>query len=311
MQEGDDELSLKRSLRNRSSGRVTLTTAAFLAIIICAAAVGAGAFALAERLTGVVATVNGQNISKDDLYRAMYSRVGPATLDRIIVRVLVEQEAKKAGVSVSDADLKAEIQKIIDEQYGSEAMFEATLEYYGMTREGFEEEWRTYLTAKKILRPTVSASDEEIQAYFEAHREELNQRESVALRQIVTASKDEAKAILQELRSGADFADLARQKSTDVASRDNGGDLGKVYRGDLPPGIESVIFGLEVGEFSEPVKLEGGFAIFNVTEKTEAREVTLDEVKDKVEELVLDEKIQSALPDWISQLRNQADVKYR
>lgn len=304
-------MSLKRSLRNRFSGKVTLTTATFLILMICVAAAGAGAFALAERLNGVVATVNGQNISRDDLYRAMYGRVGPATLDQVVVKVLVEQEAKKAGVSVSDADLKAEIQKIIDEQYGSEAMFEATLEYYGMTREGFEEEWRTYLTAKKILRPTVSASDEEIQAYFEAHREELNQRESVALRQIVTASNDEARAILQELRSGADFADLARQKSTDVASRDNGGDLGKVYRGDLPPDIESVIFGLEVGEFSEPVEVEGGFAIFNVTEKTEAREVTLDEVKDKVEELVLDEKIQSALPDWISQLRNQADVKYR
>jgi len=303
-------LSLNRSLGNRSSAKVTLTKTAFVALMICVAAAGAGAFALANRFTGAVATVNGRSISRDELYQSMYNRVGPATLEQIIVRVLVEQEAKKAGVSVSDSDLQAEIQKMIDEQYGSEAMFEAALEYYGMTRETFEEEWRTYLTAEKILRPTVSASDEEIQAYFEAHREELNQKESVTLRQIVTATKDEAQAVLQELRSGADFADLARQKSTDAASRDNGGNLGKVYRGDLSTEVESVIFDLEIGEFSEPVETEGGFAVFSVTEKTKAREVNLDEVKKKVEELVLDEKIKSALTDWINQIRSNANVKY-
>lgn len=304
-------MSSNSSLRNRFSGRVVLNKFAFMALMICVAAAGAAALSLVQHFAGIVATVNGQNISKEDMYQAMYGRVGSATLDQLVVRLLVQQEAKKAGVSVSDAELQAEIQKMIDEQYGSEDMFNATLQYYGMTREAFEEEWRTYLTAEKILKPTLSVSDEDIQAYFEAHHEELNQKESVTLRQIVTASKDEAGTVLQELRSGADFADLARRKSIDAASRDNGGDLGKIYRGVLPSEVESVVFGLKVGEFSEPVQVESGFAIFNVTEKTQAREVTLDEVKDKVRELVLEEKIQAALPDWLSQLRNQADVRYR
>jgi foldase protein PrsA len=290
---------------------VVLNKFAFIALLICVAAAGAGVLALVEHFSGIVATVNGESISKEDMYQAMYGQIGSPTLDQLVVKLLVEQEAKKAGVSVSDAELQAEIQKLIDEQYGSEDMFAATLQYYGMTREAFEDQWRTYLTAQKILKPTVSVSDQDIQAYFEAHHEELNQKESVTLRQIVTATKDEAAEVLKELRSGANFADLARQKSTDTVSRDNGGELGKIYLGDLPSDVEAVVFALKVGEFSEPVQVDGGFAVFNVTEKTEAREVTLDEVKDKVQELVLEEKIQTALPDWLSQIRSQADIRYR
>jgi len=290
---------------------VVLNKFAFIALLICVAAAGAGVLALVEHFSGIVATVNGESISKEDMYQAMYGQIGSPTLDQLVVKLLVEQEAKKAGVSVSDAELQAEIQKLIDEQYGSEDMFAATLQYYGMTREAFEDQWRTYLTAQKILKPTVSVSDQDIQAYFEAHHEELNQKESVTLRQIVTATKDEAAEVLKELRSGANFADLARQKSTDTVSRDNGGELGKIYLGDLPSDVEAVVFALKVGEFSEPVQVDGGFAVFNVTEKTQAREVTLDEVKDKVQELVLEEKIQTALPDWLSQIRSQADIRYR
>lgn len=290
---------------------MVLNKFAFIALLICVAAAGAGVLALVEHFSGIVATVNGESISKEDMYQAMYGQIGSPTLDQLVVKLLVEQEAKKAGVSVSDAELQAEIQKLIDEQYGSEDMFAATLQYYGMTREAFEDQWRTYLTAQKILKPTVSVSDQDIQAYFEAHHEELNQKESVTLRQIVTATKDEAAEVLKELRSGANFADLARQKSTDTVSRDNGGELGKIYLGDLPSDVEAVVFALKVGEFSEPVQVDGGFAVFNVTEKTQAREVTLDEVKDKVQELVLEEKIQTALPDWLSQIRSQADIRYR
>lgn len=299
-----------RSLGNRA-GKITLSTAAFLAVLLFAAAAGAGVFSLVQRFGGVVAVVNGHRIRKEDLYQAMYGRAGSASLDQLIVAVLVEQEARKVGVSVSDAEIDAEIQKFIDEEYGSEELFHATLQYYGMTREAFEREWRTYLTAKKVLEPTVSVTDEEIRSYFDEHREELNQKESVELRHIVTATRDEAVGVLDELRSGADFAELARQKSTDLASAESGGYVGKVYRGELPPDIESVVFGLEAGEFSEPVETYGGFAVFKVTEKTEAREVTLEEVKDKVRELILDEKIQAALPGWISQLRSSANVRYK
>lgn len=282
----------------------------FFALIICAVALGAGILALVQHLGGTVAIVNGEKISRDDLYEAMYNSSGSSTLEDLIVRVLVNQEAKKAGVSVSDSELQDQIQKIINEQYGSESVFESTLQYYGMTRQAFEEQWRTYLLAEKILKPSLSASDEEIQAYFDAHHDELNQKESVTLREIVTATKEEAQAVLDQLKAGADFATLASQKSID-SSKSNGGNVGVVYRGDYPSQVESVIFGLKVGDFSDPVQVDNGYAIFNVTARTDAKVVTLDEVKDKVKDLVLDEKVQNSLSDWISEIRSQASIQYK
>lgn len=303
-------MSSKSPSKTRFSGTIVLNKFLFFALIICAVAFGAGILALVQHLGGTVAIVNGEKISRDDLYEAMYNSSGSSTLEDLIVRVLVDQEAKKAGVSVSDSELQDQIQKIINEQYGSESVFESTLQYYGMTRQAFEDQWRTYLLAEKILKPSLSASDEEIQAYFDAHHDELNQKESVTLREIVTATKEEAQAVLDQLKAGADFATLASQKSID-SSKSNGGNVGVVYRGDYPSQVESVIFGLKVGDFSDPVQVDNGYAIFNVTARTDAKVVTLDEVKDKVKDLVLNEKVQNSLSDWISEIRSQANIQYK
>ncbi|MDI6893279.1 MAG: peptidyl-prolyl cis-trans isomerase [Bacillota bacterium] len=294
-----------------SGGRARGNRVLVLILVACIGVAGV-ATALAVALSPeAAAVVNGKVITRDQLYREMYSRVGADVLEEMIDAALVEQEARRQGVVVSDEEVKQEVDRMIQEQYSSEQAFLETLDYYGMTRVDVEAQWRVYLAARKMLLPQIQVGDEEIQPYFEAHRDEFDQQEAVRLRRIVAGSEDEARQILAELRAGADFAALARERSLDKATASEGGDMGLVGRGELPPDLEDRAFTLPVGEWSDPVEGADGFHILEVLERREAREVSLEEVRDRVIERLQEEKLAEMYPEWLSSLRAAARIEYR
>lgn len=276
-----------------------------------------GVVGMATALAAVVlspeaaAVVNGKVITRDQLYREMYIRVGEDVLEEMIDAVLVQEEARRQGVVVSDEEVRQEVDRMIQEQYSSEQAFLETLDYYGMTRVDVEAQWRVYLAARKMLLPQIQVGDDEIESYFEAHRDEFDEQEAVRLRHILAGSEEEARQILAELRAGADFAALAREKSLDKATASEGGDMGLVGRGQLPPELEDTAFTLPVGEWSDPVEAADGFHILQVLERREAREVSLEEVRDRVVERLQEEKLAEMYPEWLSSLRAAARIEYR
>lgn len=290
--------------------QIPLNTAVILFALVIIISGGAG-IAIGQHRSDTVATVNGEAITQRDLYNDMYNKMGLNSLEQIIARTLVMQEAKSKGVSISSDDLQSDIQEMIEEQYGSEDVFNATLQYYGMTREAFEDEWKTYLTAKTILLPTVSVSEEELQAFFRENQDQFNIKESVKMRQIVTATKEEADDILDQLRNGKDFAALAKEQSIDSYSRSSGGELGWVERGTLTANLEDAIFALPIDEFGGPIETSAGFLVFQVTHHQEARDVDFSEVRETVSSMVKDRKVQELIPTWMSELRSKANIEYR
>jgi foldase protein PrsA len=280
------------------------------ALLLCVAAAGAGLVVIVQYLSGTVALVNGQRITKSMLYNVMYGQVGSASLDQMITKLLVLQEARSKGLTVTDDEVRAAVNEVIDEQRGADA-FVSALQYYGLTRQDFEDQETVYLTCKKVLSPTITVADEDIQAYFDENRDELGQKESINLRQIVTATKDEAQAVLEQLQTGSDFAQLASEKSTDVETSEGGGEMGWIERGTVAPELGQAAFSLSAGSLGGPVETSDGFVVFQVKERKDAKVVTLEEVKDKVKELVVDQKVGDALSGWIDQLRGKARITYR
>jgi len=299
---------------NRST-RINLPRARYVAVLVlvlCVAGIGAVAgVAAVTRLTETVAVVNGRAITREQLYDEMYGRIGPETLQQMIDRILVLEEARRQGVEVTQQEIGAEINRMVAEQYSSEQEFLQALSYYGMTREQLEKEWEVYLAARKVLLPRIQVSEEEVQSYFRENRHEFDEEESVRLRQIVVGTEDEARKVLAELKAGADFATLARERSIDAATREEGGDLGVVHRGELVPELEEVAFALKVGELSDPIQGFDGFYIVQVVEKKGAREVSLEEVRDRVIDRLKADKFQEMFPGWLEELRSSARVEYR
>lgn len=283
-----------------------------VAAVLLVVAIGALIAVLLGQGDPAVATVNGEKIAKSELYEAMYNQVGKSVLDDLITRRLIAQEAKKLGLTVTEADIDEEIQRIIDENFmGMEDQFEQLLEQYGLTMESVRNDARVNLMARKIAETQLEISDEELKEYFADNQEKFNIPAEVKARHILVKTEEEALEVIDLLNGGADFAELAKERSEDPGSKDQGGELGFFKPGEMQQEFEDAAFSMEIGEISEPVESWYGFHVIEVLEKKSGREVTFDEVKDQVYEEMAEEKIYKLIQDLIGRLRAEANIVYK
>lgn len=258
-----------------------------------------------------VAEVNGEKITQDEFVEAVASGGGAQVLDQLITEKLIQQKAKQENVTVSDKDYEEKVAEI-KEQLPSEDMFEQALAQQGLTEETFREQMETNLLLEKMLAPELKVSDKEIRQYFDDNKEQFGQPEQVNAKQIVVESEEEAKKAHKRLVDGEDFAKVAKDVSIDPQTKDNGGDLGTVSKGDLAqmdPDLEEKIFALNKGELSEPIEGLSGFYIVQVEDKIAAKEGKFDDdVAQQITEQLKQQKLQEKAPDWIQKLREDAEI---
>jgi peptidyl-prolyl cis-trans isomerase D len=162
------------------------------------------------------------------------------------------------------------------------------------------------------MAETIQVSDAQIQAYYDAHRDIYHTPERAHVRHILfeTANKpkdeqDKIKAraqdVLKQLKSGGDFAKLAKENSGDPGTKDKGGDLGWVTRGQMVKNFENASFTQKVGEIGDLVSTEYGYHIVQVLERQEPRTQSLDEVKNNIANDLkkgsVNDKLQNAIDD--------------
>ena len=150
-------------------------------------------------------------------------------------------------------------------------------------------------------------TDQEIAAWYEAHRQEFVRPERVRLRQILTEDRASAERALQEIAAGGDFAELARRLSQDPSAA-TGGYQGELSRENLPPAFADVIFALKPGEVSKVVPAEYGFHVFQVLEHVPAGAVPLAEAREEIRERLRQERADRLLADLVRDGRSQYNV---
>lgn len=265
----------------------------------------------AAAMTGAVATVNGQEISKETLYQRMVDRSGEQALDELITEVLIQQEAQKAKITVSETELKAELDKL-KEQFGTEAEFEMALAQANLTLEQLEQRIEVQTLVKELLLPRIQdkLTDAAIAQYYEANKSDLaTQKESVHARHILLTTEDEAKAVRNRLSQGEDFAALAKELSIEPAAKESGGDLGTFERGKMVPEFEDAAFILPVGELSQPVQSQFGWHIIEVLERTDPVIPSLESVKEKIKSDLADQEINMMAGGWLTEIKGKADIQ--
>ncbi|MEC8261731.1 MAG: peptidylprolyl isomerase [Pseudomonadota bacterium] len=125
-------------------------------------------------------------------------------------------------------------------------------------------------------------TEESIQAAYDTFVADTGSRETVTASHILVETEDEARAIIAQLNHGADFAELAREKSTGP-SGPNGGSLGTFGRGQMVPGFETAAFGMPAGSFSaDPVQTQFGWHVIQVSDKGIEEAPSLDQMRDQI-----------------------------
>jgi hypothetical protein len=150
-------------------------------------------------------------------------------------------------------------------------------------------------------------TDQEVAAWYGAHRQEFVRPERVRLRQILTEDRATAERALQEISAGGDFAELARRLSRDPSAA-TGGYQGELSRENLPPAFADVIFALKPGEVSKVVPADYGFHLFQVVERFPAGAVPLAEAREEIRERLRQERADRLLAELVREGRSQYNV---
>ena len=154
----------------------------------------------------------------------------------------------------------------------------------------------------------VTASEEEIKAYYDEQGHEFMAEEEISASHILVEDEATANDVKRRLDDGEDFADVARELST-CPSNENGGNLGHFTRGRMVPEFEEAAFALELDEVSKPVKTQFGYHIIKLDHRHEARKQELEEVKDQIGQNLRNFKQQEAYTEYLDQLKAKYPVE--
>lgn len=257
----------------------------------------------------VIATVNGDPITRDQLFLAMYDQGGEEALDQLITRNLIIQEAERQDIAVTEEELDSEVQAIVDESFqGNEEELLTVLDYYGISMESFRDDARLNLLVRKIAMTQVEDSEEEARQFFDEHRYLFDEADEVEARHILLETEAEAIAVLEQLNEGGDFAELAAEYSLDSSNKDQAGYLGFFGRGMMVPAFEEAAFSMEIGEISEPIETDFGFHIIEVLDRQEGSEAVYEDVRELVSEAMIEEKIPVIINDLVMSLYEEAEI---
>lgn len=158
----------------------------------------------------------------------------------------------------------------------------------------------------ETISTDVPVSEQDKKAFYEENKFRFKVPQRIKVSHILVNTKEQADEILKKISDGQSFEELAKQFSIDP-SKDRGGDIGYVSKGDLIPDFEETAFKLEVGQTSDVIKTSLGYHIIRVTEKLPEETLSYDKVAGNIEAELKDQKRKDAVMDYADKLK--ASVK--
>lgn len=216
-------------------------------------------------------------------------------------------------------------------------------EQQGVAYEEFKERTRIGIVTQQVVGREVGSrihiTSDEVQAWYQQHQKDLEMPEQVRLAEIlistqppkppvekgketapsaplpedpaqVAQAEAKAKELLEELRKGAKFDELAKKNSNGTTAA-QGGDLGAFKRGELARELEEKTFALKSGEFTDVIRTRQGFLILKVVDHQKAGVPALKEIEDRIREAIYSQKLEPALRAYLTKLREEAYIDVR
>lgn len=247
--------------------------------------------------SAAVVTTKSGNITKADFYNELKNTNGSQILQNMVYEKLLE---KKYNVSSKAVDAKY---NQVRKTFSSETQFQQALAQNNLTTSQFRRQIKDSLMMTKAQQDGVKVTDQALKNYYNQNKVQLTELKA---RHILVKTKSTADSILKQLKSGADFAKLAKQYSTDTGSKAKGGELGWFKQSTMVPEFSNAAMKLKVGQISNPVysSNDGGYHIIQLEGKRDDYNSLKSSVKDAY--LASKEKSQTVV---MQTLIKNADIK--
>ena len=321
-----------------------LTLAFVLAVISLPAYLSAD-----DVIEEIVARVNNQIITRTDYVhgkeelRKEAQQQDPTNAEKLIaerekdvLRDLIDQQllldkGKEMGIT-ADTEVIRKLDEMRKEmKLDSMEELEKAAQSQGVSFEEYKQNLRNQIITQQVIGKEVGSrmaiSKEDVQKFYDEHKEDMAQPETIRLSEILVSTdpkandtRDEAKrlqdaqtkaeGLFAQIHKGTRFEEVAK-KDSDGTSAAQGGDLGNFQRGTLAKELEDKTFAMKVGDVSDVVRTKQGFVILKVTMHHMAGIPTLSEVEARVQDAIYTQRLQPALREYLKKLREDAfiDVK--
>lgn len=294
----------------------------------------------------IVAKVNGDIISEDELQRLKselaqqlhaqgengpqfqqnYDRQVKNVLRNRIDELLLIQKGKNLDINVDSDVTKYMANLQLQSGIVDTDKFHQYIEKQsGMSYPDFVAEAKNHFLTQQVIGAEVARhinfSDEEIQNYYDTHKQQFIKEEKVYLSEIlistqgkdaagIAAAKKKAEQVAEDASKGERFSDLARDNS-DAATAKSGGYLGGYKKGELAPVFEQAVWDLPKGAVTKPIKIATGFEILKVDDHTKKGLESLADAKEEIENDLYGTKIEPRVRQYLTQLREKAFLEIK
>ena len=263
-----------------------------------------------------------QNRCTPEQLKALIDDTQKNALRNLIDQSLLVQRAKDMGISVEPDVIKQLDQIRIENKLASMEALEEAVTKSGVNWEDFKNNIRSSLLTKKVIGSEVgshiSVPKEDIQKYYEEHKQEFIRPEQVALRSIEvnTAGKDatevadlrkKADTARKRIQDGEDFGEIAKRYS-DGSTAKQGGYLGEYKRGELSKELEETVFKMKRNDLTDVMETKQGFLIIQVLEHFEEGQQPLAKVENEINEKLYSQRMEPALREYLKTLREESYV---
>lgn len=273
-----------------------------------------------------VATVNGKAISEKEftenykVYELMYKqqlgeealkktdkdgvsfkdKLKENILEKLIVDELINQEIDNKKIAITDEELNNLYEQTIKNMGGQE-QYEEFLKQQNITDDFIKDSIKKDYKQQKLEEAFYKdnkVTEEEIKDFYDANKERLIK---YSLSQIMADNEEDAKKLYDKLEAGEDFAELAKNESSDTYSAANGGNMGEVQASTMPKEFLNAVSTTEIGSYSKVFKSDMGYHIVKVDDKKDQ----LEDLRTEIEQTLKSQKF----IEYMKDLRANADVK--
>ena len=258
-------------------------------------------------------------------------------IEKEVVRELIHQQGEKSNLKV-DSELIEREMEALRKPYSSDEEFEKALSARNITREDLKNSMSVDLHARQLLneqiKGKITVSDDDVKNYYEDNKSQFQRPESFRTRHILAAlfppdalrkqsiselqknreyfariSEEKIDRIIKELKEGADFKELAKAKSDDEGSRENGGELEQIYKGIFDPAFDEAVAKLNPGETSGKVKTRFGFHVVQLIEKFPAELAPFEEMEKAIQKYLFMEEAKKLVEVYVESLKKKATIE--
>lgn len=292
-------------------------------------------------LDRVVAVVNKEVITWSELYKIMefeateqiknlseeertkiFKENEPLFLETLIDMRLQLQEARSLEIGIAREEVEETIENIKNKYSMTDADFTASIKKEGLTLEEYKKRLAEQILINKVvqyeIKNKIVISDAEVKKSMDTNKETYSGSEKYRLRQIFfkepegnmdrKAIEEKALLVLQKLKAGEDFSNLAQIYSEDPSGK-LGGDLGLIDKNLLASEFTNALSVMKAGDYSMPFWTERGLHIIKLDERVSAQNI--DKVKEDVRRQLTEAKFLENYKSWIKGLREKAFIEIR